>query len=93
MSKKIKIICDGVEYNLEMDGDKTILDLALENEIDAPYSCQGGICSACMAKLESGTVDMDNNQVLTDDEIDEGYILSCQARPTSDEVEINCDEV
>ena len=93
MSKKIKIICDGVEYNLQMDDDKTILDLALDNEIDAPYSCQGGICSACMAKLERGTVDMDNNQVLTDDEVDEGYILSCQARPTSDEVEINYDEV
>tara|TARA_Y100001935_G_C16981140_1_gene348861 strand:- start:84 stop:365 length:282 start_codon:yes stop_codon:yes gene_type:complete len=93
MSKKIKIICDDVEYNLEMDDDRTILDLALENDIDAPYSCQGGICSACMAKLEKGTVTMDNNQILTDDEIDDGYILSCQARPASDEIVINYDEV
>ena len=93
MSKKIKIICDDLEHNLVMEEDKTILDLALENEIDAPYSCQGGICSTCLAKLNKGSVKMDNNQILTDDEVEEGYILSCQSRPTSDEVEINYDEV
>ena len=93
MSKKVKIICDDVEYDLVMVEDKTILELALENDIDAPYSCQGGICSTCLAKLNTGSVEMANNQILTDDEIDEGYILSCQARPTSDEVEINYDEV
>ncbi|MAX01576.1 MAG: hypothetical protein CMC42_01270 [Flavobacteriaceae bacterium] len=93
MSKKITIICDDIEYNLEMNDDKTILDFALENDIDAPYSCQGGICSTCLAKLDKGSVKMDNNQILTDDEIQEGYILSCQSRPTSDEVIINYDEV
>tara|TARA_B100000900_G_scaffold85085_1_gene68862 strand:+ start:1854 stop:2135 length:282 start_codon:yes stop_codon:yes gene_type:complete len=93
MSKKIKIICDDVEYNLESQDDKTILELALENDIDAPYSCQGGICSACLALLTVGSVEMDNNQILTDDEINDGYILSCQARPTSDKIEINYDEV
>ncbi|MBL6677698.1 MAG: 2Fe-2S iron-sulfur cluster binding domain-containing protein [Bacteroidetes bacterium] len=93
MSKKIKIICDNVEYYLEMDDDKTILELALENDVDAPYSCQGGICSTCLAKLNKGSVKMDNNQILTDDEVEDGYILSCQARPTSDEVVINFDEV
>ena len=93
MSKKVKIICDDVEYDLVMVEDKTILELALENDIDAPYSCQGGICSTCLAKLNTGSVEMANNQILTDDEIDEGYILSCQAKPTSDEVEINYDEV
>ena len=93
MSKKVKIICDEIEYNLLMEEDKTILELALENDIDAPYSCQGGICSTCLAKLESGSVEMDNNQILTDDEIQDGYILSCQSRPTSDEVTINYDQV
>ena len=93
MSKKIKIICDDIEYNREMQDDKTILELALENDIDAPYSCQGGICSTCLAKLTLGSVKMDNNQILTDDEIQDGYILSCQSRPSSDEVEINYDEV
>ena len=42
MTKKVKIICDDIEYKLEMQYDKTILELALENDIDAPYSCQGG---------------------------------------------------
>ena len=93
MSKKVKIICDDIEYNLEMVDDKTILDLALDNDIDAPYSCQGGICSTCLAKIVKGSVEMDNNQILTDDEINDGYVLSCQARPISDEVEINYDEV
>ena len=93
MTKKIKIICDDLEYNLEMIDDKTILDIALENDIDTPYSCQGGICSTCLAKITKGTAKMDNNQILTDDEIADGYILSCQARPTSNEVEINYDEV
>ena len=93
MSKKIKIICDNLEYDLEMTEDKTILELALEHDIVAPYSCQGGICSTCLAKLDKGTVQMDNNQILTDDEIQDGYILSCQSRPTSDEVVINYDEV
>ena len=93
MSKKITIICDDIEYNLEMNDNKTILDFALENDIDAPYSCQGGICSTCLAKLDKGSVEMDNNQILTDDEVRDGYILSCQARPTSDEVIVNYDEV
>ena len=93
MSKKVIIICDGIEYKLDMLDDKTILELALENDIDAPYSCQGGICSTCLAKLNKGSVKMDNNQILTDDEVEDGYILSCQARPTSDEVGINFDEV
>ena len=93
MSKKVIIICDGIEYKLDMLDDKTILELALENDIDAPYSCQGGICSTCLAKLNKGSIEMDNNQILTDDEVEDGYILSCQARPTSDEVEVNFDEV
>ncbi len=93
MTKKVKIICDDIEYKLEMQYDKTILELALENDIDAPYSCQGGICSTCLAKLNKGSVKMDNNQILTDDEVEDGYILSCQARPISGEVEVNYDEV
>ena len=93
MSKKIKIICDDIEYNLETVDDKTILDIALENDIDAPYSCQGGICSTCLAKINKGSVEMYNNQILTDDEVEDGYLLTWQARITSDEVEISYDEI
>ena len=93
MSKKIKIIYDDVEYNLETVDNKTILEIALDNDIDAPYSCQGGICSTCLAKINKGSVEMDNNQILTDDEVEDGYILTCQARLTSSVVEISYDEV
>ena len=92
-SIKITFIVDGVETTVTGDKNKTVLDTAIENDIDAPYSCQGGICSTCLAKLNKGSVKMDNNQILTDDEVEDGYILSCQARPTSDEVEVNYDEV
>ena len=90
---KITFKVDGLETTIEGDENKTLLDTAIENDIDAPYSCQGGICSTCLAKLTLGSVKMDNNQILTDDEIQDGYILSCQSRPSSDEVEINYDEV
>ena len=93
MSNKIKIIYDDVEYNLETVDNKTILEIALDNDIDAPYSCQGGICSTCLAKINKGSVEMDNNQILTDDEVEDGYVLTCQARLTSSEVEISYDEV
>lgn len=93
MEKTVKITCDSIDYNLNTVKDITVLELALENDIDAPYSCQGGVCSTCLAKLNKGSVKMDNNQILTDDEIEDGYILTCQSRPTSDEVEVNYDEV
>tara|TARA_A100001015_G_scaffold317020_1_gene432811 strand:+ start:66 stop:347 length:282 start_codon:yes stop_codon:yes gene_type:complete len=93
MFKKIKIIYDDIEYNLETVDDKTILEIALDNDIDAPFSCQGGICSTCLAKINKGSVEMDNNQILTDDEVEDGYVLTCQARLTSSEVEISYDEV
>ena len=92
-SVKITFKVDGVETTIDGEMNKTILDSAIENDIDAPYSCQGGICSTCLAKINKGSVEMDNNQILTDDEVEDGYILTCQARITSDEVEISYDEV
>ena len=93
MEKKLKITCDYIEYNIETSKDLTILELALENDIDAPYSCQGGICSTCLARLVKGSVTMDNNQILTDDEVEEGLILTCQSRITSNQIEISYDDV
>ena len=93
MSKRIKIICDDVEYNLEMADDKTILDLALENDIDAPYSCQGGVCSSCLGRVTIGNAIMTKNSILTDDEVDDGFILTCQAYPTTSKISIDFDDV
>ncbi len=93
MAKKLKITCDDIDYSIETSKDLTILELALENGIDAPYSCQGGICSTCLARLVKGSVTMDDNQILTDDEVEEGLILTCQSRITSNQIEISYDDI
>ena len=93
MAKKIKITCDDIDYSIETSENLTILELALENDIDAPYSCQGGICSTCLARLVKGSVTMDNNQILTDDEVEEGLILTCQSRITSNQIEVSYDDI
>jgi len=93
MAKKLKITCDDIDYSIETSKDLTILELALENGIDAPYSCQGGICSTCLARIVKGSVTMDDNQILTDDEVEEGLILTCQSRITSNQIEISYDDI
>ena len=75
------------------DKNKTVLDTAIENDIDAPYSCKGGACATCIAKLISGSVELEQNYILTDSEIDEGMILTCQAYPTSNVLTVDVDDI
>lgn len=72
-------------------GGERILDAALRVRADAPFSCTGGVCGTCRARLVSGTVEMDVNYALEPDEIEAGYILTCQAECTSDRVEVDYD--
>ena len=67
--------------------------MCIRDSIDAPYSCQGGICSTCLARIVKGSVTMDNNQILTDDEVEEGLILTCQSRITSNQIEVSYDDI
>ena len=60
--------------------------------LDLPFSCRAGVCSTCRAKLVSGTAEMEHNVALEDWEVEAGYMLCCQARPTSPELEISYDE-
>ncbi len=89
----IEIISDNENFKIIGSEKKSILDVALDNNIDAPYSCQGGICSTCIARIKKGSVKMESNQILTDEEIDDGLILTCQAMPTSDSIIIDYDDV
>ena len=90
---KITIMVDDEETTFEMSQKQTILDAALKQGIDAPYSCQGGICSSCLCRVTSGTAEMKKNSILTDKEIAEGLILSCQAHPTSESIYVDFDDV
>jgi ring-1,2-phenylacetyl-CoA epoxidase subunit PaaE len=90
---KITVLVDDEEVTFMMSQQMTILDAALKQGIDAPYSCQGGICSSCMARVSGGTAEMKKNAILTDGEIAEGLILTCQAHPTSGEIYVDFDDV
>lgn len=84
---------DGASRTIEIARDgQTILDAALEANIDAPYSCKAGICSTCRCKVLEGEVDMAVNHALEDYEVRAGYVLSCQAQPLSDRVVVSFDE-
>ncbi|MEX0997232.1 MAG: ferredoxin--NADP reductase [Flavobacteriaceae bacterium] len=89
----VTIMLDDEETSFVMPQSKTVLEVVLENDLDAPYSCQGGICSTCIARLKEGTATMRKNQILTDDEIAEGLILTCQAQPTSSVLKVDYDDV
>ena len=89
----VKILLDDEEHTFEMDRGKTILEVALKKGLDAPYSCQGGICSTCLGQVTEGKAVMDKNSILTDGEIEDGLILTCQAHPTTATISIDYDDV
>ena len=89
----LTIVVDDEEYNYKMDSKKTVLEVALENDLDVPYSCQGGICSSCIARIKEGKAEMRKNQILTEGEIAEGLILTCQAQPTTPNLKVDFDDV
>ena len=88
----VTIICDGEETVLTLGADDIILDSALEANIDAPYACRGGSCCTCRAKLIEGKVVMKVNYALLDNEVNQGYILTCQSIPVTEKVIVNYDQ-
>ena len=91
--EKVNIILDGRELIVEVSKqDDSILDAALRAGADLPYACKGGVCATCKCKVLEGQVEMAINYSLEEDEIAQGYVLSCQARPTSDNVRLSFDE-
>jgi ring-1,2-phenylacetyl-CoA epoxidase subunit PaaE len=89
----VEIILDGMPSEITINTKKeTVLEAALNYGLDAPYSCKGGVCSTCRAKVVEGSVRMNNNLTLTDKEVAQGFILTCQSHPTSERVKISYDE-
>lgn len=89
----ITILVDEEETTLVMSQKQTILEAALTNDLDVPYSCQGGVCSSCICRVTEGTATMRQNNILTDNEVAEGLVLSCQAEPTSTSIKVDFDDI
>ncbi len=89
---KVSITLDGVTFDMELayNGD-SILDAALKHGADLPYACKGGVCCTCRAKVTEGAVDMEVNYALEKDEVEKGFVLTCQAHPKTDRVVIDFD--
>lgn len=91
--EKVNIILDGRELIIEVSKqDDSILDAALRAGADLPYACKGGVCATCKCKVLEGQVEMAINYSLEQDEVEKGYVLSCQALPTSANVRLSFDE-
>jgi ring-1,2-phenylacetyl-CoA epoxidase subunit PaaE len=90
---QVSVTLDGVSYQLIIDQKSLLLDGILKQKIDAPYSCQGGVCSTCIAKITEGEAKMVKNQILTPGEIADGLILTCQAHATTPTLKIDFDDV
>jgi ring-1,2-phenylacetyl-CoA epoxidase subunit PaaE len=89
---QLTVVLDGKPYDMPMNKNEKILDIALALGLDLPYSCKGGVCCTCRCKVMEGSIEMDKNFTLEKPEVDQGFVLSCQARPTSDRVVVSFDE-
>ena len=89
---QLTLLIDGKSHQLAMRRDQKVLDVALAVGLDAPFSCRDGVCCTCRAKVLEGEVTMDKNFSLESDEMAQGFVLSCQARPTTDRLTVSYDE-
>ena len=90
---RVTVKAGGRELHFELSADgENILDGGLDNGADLPFACKGGVCATCKAKLVEGEVEMDLDHALTREEVDAGYILTCQAHPISESVMVDFDQ-
>ncbi len=89
--QNVTIKYEGKDFSFLVKPNETILEAALNQDIDLPYSCQAGMCTACMGKCVAGKVEMDDEDGLTDNEIKQGYVLTCVSHPMSTGVVIEVD--
>jgi ring-1,2-phenylacetyl-CoA epoxidase subunit PaaE len=87
-TRKIRVVYDKRPLSFEVRPDQSILDAAIEAELDPPFACQSGICTTCRAMLKAGVISMDETEGLSNEELQEGYILTCQSHPLTDDVEV-----
>ncbi len=90
-SVSLQVTLGGRATETRMDPDMAILDAGSRVRTELPFSCKGGMCATCKARLVEGEVRMDKNYALTDAELEAGYILTCQSHPTTDRVAVDYD--
>ncbi|MCH1471885.1 MAG: FAD-binding oxidoreductase [Flavobacteriaceae bacterium] len=88
-----EVILDDETHPFSADASKTILEAAIDAGVDPPYSCQGGVCGSCIGRVKEGEVSMASNQILSDGEVAEGLVLTCQASCTTERVIVDFDDV
>lgn len=87
-SSEVSILLEGENYSITVSKDRPVLEVGLEDGLDMPYSCQSGLCTACRGKCIEGEISVDGAEGLTQEEIDEGYVLLCVGKPLSDQVKV-----
>lgn len=90
---KLTVTLDGDTDTFDLPAGETILRASIEEGLSVPYACESGVCSTCKARCVSGEVKMRSNSVLSDSEIEQGFILTCQSEAVSSEVVVNYDDV
>lgn len=90
-SVEVRIVLDGRSTEFAMDRGERVLDAALRHRSELPFACKGGVCSTCRAKVVDGSVRMAANWALEPDELEAGYVLTCQSQPTSDRLIVDYD--
>ncbi len=91
VASEVTLTIDGVETDLVTDGDETLLEAALRARLDPPYACAGGACGTCRALVTRGAAEMDVDHALTPEDREAGYVLTCQARPTTPRLALDYD--
>jgi 3-ketosteroid 9alpha-monooxygenase subunit B len=86
---EIEVLLDGKLYKIQGREGQRLIDAMEAAGIESPSSCRTGNCATCMCKLEEGSVALRNNQILDEDDIEQGWILACQAVPTSKRIRIS----
>lgn len=93
VASKVTVILDGDETHFDMvSSGRSVLDAALDAGADVPFACKGAVCCTCRAKVLEGSAEMEMNYALMDDEVADGYILTCQSHPTSERLVVSYDE-
>jgi len=88
ITRQVKVVLDGMPHTLTVKAGQTVLDSAIDAKLDPPFACQEGTCCTCRALLQSGAITLTEREGLSDAELEDGYVLTCQCYPLTDDVEL-----